>query len=197
MLESSRERERGGGVPVGLFEPQWLSLVFRVTMVGCFLFAVWRWGDWRRWRIYYPTMLFAISVNLFASYVSYHHDLWIFNPDALVRSHTVVEIISTFVIMPATVLVYLSNFPAAGRVLQGAYVLAWVAVYSALETADTLLGGISYANGWSLAYSYLFDCAMFPIFSLHHSRPLLGWLATLAMAAYILTAFGFWGTEMK
>lgn len=166
-------------------------------MVGSFLFAAWRWGDWRRWQVYYPTMLFAVAVDLFAAYVSYHRPLWIFNPDALVRSHTGVEIVSTFVMMPTTVLVYLSNFPPAGRARQAAYMLAATALYAVLETADMATGGISYANGWSLWCSYLFDGAMFPIFTLHHARPLYGWLATLAMAAYILMAFGFWGAEMK
>lgn len=184
--------ERGDGV-----ELLWLIFLFRVVMVGGFLFAAWRWGDWRHWRDYYPTMLFVTTVNFSASYISYHHPLWIFNPGALVSSETVIEVISTFVVMPATVFTYLSNFPAASRARQGAYVLLWVAVFAALETADTLIGGISYANGWTLVHSYVFDGAMFLIMFLHHRQPLLGWLATLALAAYILTAFGFWGAEMK
>lgn len=181
----------------GLIEPLWLILLFRIAMVGAFLFASWRWGDWPHWQNYYPTMLFVTTVNFAASYISYLHPLWIFNPGALVGSETVIEVISTLVVMPATVLTYLSNFPAAGLARQGAYLVMWVGVFAALETVDTLTGGISYANGWSLVHSYLFDCAMFPIIRLHHSRPLLGWLATLALAAYILAAFGFWGAEMK
>lgn len=198
MARFSAGWERGDLVPAGLIEPLWLILLFRVCLVGGFLLAAWRWGDWRRWEVYYPTMLFTVTVSLFASYVSYHRPLWIFNPGALVRSHTGVELVSTFMIMPATVLIYLSNFPAGGRLPQGLYVLAWAALYAALEAIDTLLvGGISYANGWSLAHSCLFDCVMFPIIRLHHWRPLWGWLAALAVAAYVLTAFGFWVAEMR
>ncbi len=166
-------------------------------MQGGFAFAAWRWGDWRRWRDYYPTALFAMMVNLFAALVTYHHDLWIFNPDVLVKSETVLETISTFTILPMTVFTFLSRFPAAGPWRQAAHTLAWVALYAALETADTALGGISYANGWSLGWSVAFDFMMFPLFILHHRWPPLAWLATAAATVYVLAVFGFWAAEMK
>jgi hypothetical protein len=190
-------RRRGEQVSAWFFEAGWVELAFRVSMAVGFAAAAWRWGDWRRWRDYYPTALFAMTANLFASYVSYHHDLWIFTPDALVKSHTVVELVSTFVVMPATAFMYLGRFPAAGPGSQAAYTLAWAALYAALEAADTALGGIRYANGWSLGWSVAFDFVMFPIFALHHRRPLLGWLAAAAVAAFVVVRFGFLTAEMK
>ncbi len=193
----SRGRNGVMGVATGSIEPQWLLVLTRVAMVSGFVLAAWRWGDWRHWQVYYPTVLFVTTVNFFASYVSYLHPLWIFGPDALVRSETAIELISTFVVMPASVFTYLSNFPAAGRVRQGAYFAMWVGVFAARETVDTRRGGISSASGGSLAHALAFESAMFAIILLHHRRPLYGWLATVAMAVYILTAFGFWGAEMK
>lgn len=38
---------------------------------------------------------------------------------------------------------------------------------------------------------------MFPIIRLHYVRPPLAWLASLALTAYILAAFGFATAEMK
>ncbi len=185
-------------MPVGLFESPWFLLLFRVCLTGGFLLAALRWVEWRCWSVYYPTVLFVMVVDTFASYVAYLHPLWVFNPDAVVKSQTVVELVSIFVVMPASILTYLSRFPAGGLLEQGAYVLAWAALFGSLEGLDVILvNGISYANGWSLAHSCIFDVAMFAIIGLHYRRPLCGWLATLALAVYILAAFGFWGAEMK
>ncbi len=181
----------------GLIRPEVAILLFRsVLLAGCLL-AVWRWGDWRRWPRYYPTLLYVMVANLMAGYITYQHPLWDFNADALATSETTVELLNTFIALPAATLVYLSRYPAAGPARRAKYVLAWIALFAAIETADTLLGGISYFNGWSLTHSILFDCAMFPIVRLHHVRPPFAWLASLVLAAYILAAFGFSAAEMK
>ena len=171
--------------------------MFRIALLACLFLAVWRWGDRRRWRRYYPTLLFVMVVNLAVAFITYHHPLWDFNADALALSETTVELLNTFVSLPANTLIYLSNYPAAGPVRQVRYILAWVLLFAAIEAADTLVGGITYFNGWSLGHSALFDCVMFPIIRLHHVRPPLAWLASLAVALYILVAFGFFSAEMK
>lgn len=181
----------------GLFQPPTVILLFRIGLLAAFLLAAWRWGDWRRWRLYYPTMLFAAVVNLAAAYISYHHPLWDFNSDAYVGSETVVEMLNSLIALPAVTFAFLGRYPAAGLVRQARYILAWVVIFAAAETADSLLGGISYFNGWSLAHSVAFDCVMFPLLRLHHTRPLAAWLATLAVGAVIIAAFGFLTAEMK
>jgi hypothetical protein len=182
---------------VGLIEPPVVLLLFRIGLSAGFLLAAWRWGDWRRWRLYYPTMLFAATVNLAAAYISYHHPLWDFNADAFVGSETTVEMLNSLFALPVTVFAYLSRYPAAGPLRQARYILVWVALFAAVESLDTYLGGICYFNGWSLAHSIVFDCVMFPILRLHHLRPLAAWLATLAVGAFIIVVFGFTAAEMK
>ncbi|MDR7867106.1 MAG: CBO0543 family protein [Sporomusaceae bacterium] len=181
----------------GLIQPRTVILLFRIGLLAGFLLAAWRWSDWRRWQRYYPTLLFVMVANLAAGYITYHHPLWDFNADTLAVSETTVELLNTFVLLPTATLVYLSNYPAAGPARQARYILAWIALFATIETADTIVGGISYFNGWSLAHSVLFDCVMFPIVRLHHLRPPLAWLASLAVALYILVAFGFFSAEMK
>ncbi len=181
----------------GLIQPRTVIILFRIGLLAGFLLAAWRWGDWRRWRRYYPTLLFVMVANLAAGYVTYHHPLWDFNADTLAVSETTVELLNTFVLLPTAALIYLGSYPAAGPARQARYVLAWIMLFAAIETADTLIGGISYFNGWSLGHSVLFDCVMFPIIRLHHVRPPLAWLASLAVALYILVAFGFFSAEMK
>jgi len=175
-----------------------LILCFRILLLAGFLAAAWKWGDWRNWQKYYPTMLFVMTVNLSAGYITYHHPLWVFNPDALVGTKTVVEFLNTYLVLPATALIYLSNFRATGRTQALAYIFKWVLIYGSIEFIDhRVVGGLSYANGWSFKHSLLFDWAMFAIIRMHYMRPLLGWLAFLAGAAIILAAFDFGAAEIK
>lgn len=176
----------------------YLSLIFRVSLLYGFLFAAWRWGDWRNWQKYYSSILFVMVVNLSAGYISYHHPLWVFNNDILVTTETAVEFVNTYLVLPATTLIYLANFPASGAGKKAAYILFWVLIYGTLELIDNkIIGGISYANGWMWPYSVLFEVGMFLIIRIHHVTPLWGWLITAVMAAFILIAFGFLSAELK
>lgn len=177
----------------------WLNLLYRICLMSGFIFSAWKWGNWRDWRNYYHSMLFVMVVNFNAAYISYHHRLWFFNPDAFVSTLTVQEIINTYTILPATALIYLSNFPAnGGSMRKAAYILLWVAIYGTLEFIDSkIVGGISYTNGWSWPYSLIFDWFLFVIVRIHHTRPLLGWLCTFVTAYFILTIFNFLSAEMR
>jgi len=176
----------------------WLILFFRLSLLSVFLMAAWKWGDWRNWQKYYSSMLFVAFVDMSAAYIFYHHPLWIFGPDAFVHTETVVQFINTYLVLPATTLVYLSKFPSTGRGHQCAYIFMWVLIFGALEFIDhTIIGGISYGNGWSLRTSVFFDFAMFTTIRIHYTRPLLGWLAALVGAIIILAIFGGWSAEIK
>lgn len=173
-------------------------LVFRICMVVIFVLAALGLGAWKNWKKYYPTVLFTMVVNLAASFLSYHHILWNYNPDALVKTQTTVEMINAFIMLPATTFVYLSKFPSSCRLYQYGYILLWVFIYGFLEYIDSeLIGGLSYKNGWSWLVSVIFDVGMFSILRLHHLRPLCGWVVTFAVAALVLTVFNFGSAEMK
>lgn len=176
----------------------YLSLIFRGVLTSGFLFAAWRWGDWRNWQKYYSSMLFVMVVNLSAGYISYHHPLWVFSDDILVTTETAVEFVNTYIVLTTTTLIYLTNFPTSGAGKKIAYILFWVLIYGTLEFIDNkIIGGISYANGWMWIYSVLFDLDMFLIIRTHYVRPLWGWAMTIVTAIYILITFGFFSAEMK
>lgn len=172
-------------------------LLFRALLLSGFICASLYWSDWPNWRIYYPSMLFVMLVNLLASYLSYHHTLWFFQPDALITTHTALNLLSTFSVLPLTALLFLSRFPAGRLKHRLCYITGWVVVYAAIELADGQLGGISYRNGWSLWHSIFLDCVMFPLVALHHHRPLPAWLLTGLTAAGIMIGFGFTDAPMK
>jgi len=172
-------------------------LFFRVCIVIGFLLATWRWGDWKNWEKYYATALFTMIANLGVCFITYHHILWNYNPDALIKTHTTVELINSFILLPATTFIYLSKFPSNDKVYQYGYIIIWVSIFSGLEFIDQTLGGISYKNGWSWLASSIFDCAIFPILRLHYLRPLWAWIITFLLTVVILVLFDFASAEMK
>ena len=171
-------------------------MIFRAVLLLGFLFAAWYWGDWRNWRNYYPTMLFTMLVNITASYLAYHHLLWVFAPDRLITTHTVLNIVNTFTILPLTTLLFLSHLPKASRRKQCYYIILWILLYGIIETLDHQQGGITYLNGWSLGWSVLLNCTMFPILAIHRNHPLIAWLITFLVAWLVIINFNFLAAEM-
>jgi hypothetical protein len=176
----------------------WLILLFRVCLLLSFILATLKWGDVKNWRKYYPTLLFVMVINLSISFITYHNQFWIFKPDSLVSTETVIELLNTYILLPATVLLYLANYPDNAYWRNCIYTLGWIFAYSAIEFVDAkFIGGISYAHGWKYAYSPLFDLAMFTIIRLHHDRPLLAWLVTSMLATAVLICLGILSAELK
>lgn len=175
----------------------WLILFFRVCLVLGFLLSAWRWGDWKGWEKYYATVLFVMVVNLAVSFITYHHILWNYSPDALVKTQTTVELINSFIMLPLATFLYLSKFPANNELYQYGYMIVWILIFSGLEFIDQTLGGISYKHGWSWLTSSIFDCAIFSIVRLHYLRPIYAWIATLVLTIVILALFNFASAEMK
>lgn len=176
----------------------WTLSIFRIIMVLGFFLSAWRWGDWKNWEKYYPSMLFVMVVNLTFGYVAYNHPLWIFNQDAIVKNETIVEFVNTYVALSLTTLIYLSQFPRNGFLPKLLYMLWWVFIYGSLEFIDAkITGGISYDNGWSWVHSVLFDCVMFPTIRIHYVSPFWGWVISIISAIFILIVYDFRLADMK
>lgn len=138
-------------------------------------------------------------VNLAASFLTYHHILWHYNPDIFVKSQTVVELVNSFVMLPTTAFVYLTKFPEQrAKIDQAAYIALWVLIYAGLEFIDHyIIGGISYKHGWSWLASAIFDIAMFVIIRLHYVKPILAWGSCLVVTVIIISGFNFMSGEFK
>lgn len=176
----------------------WFISFFRVCLLTCFIISAWKWGDWENWEKYYSSILFVMVINLTTCFLLYHHSLWVFNPDAIVTTETVVELVSTYFVLPATTLMFLSNLPANGTIKQCMHILLWTLIYGALEWIDhNIIGGISYRNEWSYAASFLFDLNMFFTIRVHYARPLLGWMIALITMIIAAITLNFFSAEMK
>lgn len=159
-----------------------------------YIFAAWKWGDWKNWREYYPTILFFIIGDLLYHFLFYDYfPLWKFNPipfdEKLGITGTHISLFIMFIKYPCTILLYLGNFPIE-RLKQFIYIGVWILIYTANELLTHSFGGINHYNGWNEWWSVLFNCAMFSLLALHHYRPLITWLLSFAFILFLWTVFG-------
>ena len=51
--------------------------MFRIILVLVFVIIAWKWGDWKNWKLYYPTILFMILGDFVYIFLTYKKPLWI------------------------------------------------------------------------------------------------------------------------
>jgi cobalamin synthase len=157
-------------------------------------FIAWKWGDWKNWKIYYPTILYFIIANLVSNLLTYNHPLWQYESSLVNR--TLSDLLITVVVFPSTVLLFLPYFPNK-ITSQITYITKWVAVYSAVEWVYYSKGFLSYHNGWNIGWSILLNFIMFPLLWLHYRKPLWTWPISMLLAFLIVIIFGIPFNSMK
>lgn len=145
-----------------------------------------KWGDWKNWKRYYPTMLFYAIGALVYSLLTYNYPLWEYESPLLKTTFS--DLLITLVFFPATIVLYLPHIPK-GLLKQALWVLFWVLVYSITEKVSYWFGFFSYHNGWSIWWSVLFNFCMFPLLWLHYRKPV--WAMSIAIATGSLLVFYF------
>lgn len=147
----------------------------------------WKWGDWRNWRLYYPTILYLMVGNLVCDYLLHGRQMWGFGK--FIDAYPVLSLAVMLLLYPATVILYLTFLPKpAGR--QALYVLLWVGIYTAIEMLAYLTGGFCYHSCWNIWLSLAFNAIMFPLLLLHYKKPLLVWPLSAAICFLFLWWFG-------
>ena len=96
--------------------------------------------------------------NLAASFLTYHHTLWQYNPGTVVTTHTTVEMLNAFVLLPAATLTFLSKIPIRPDFFyQAGYIVLWAAIFSSWEfLVHYRVGSLTYKHGWSWYASIFF-----------------------------------------
>lgn len=154
----------------------------------CFLLML-RFGDWKNYKKYYPTILFVIIGDLLYNLFTYHVPMWSYNPDFICPNHTIVNLWVMMTVYPATVLIYLPHFPEK-KGKQILYILLWVLLYGVIELAGYyIFDAIDHFNGWDMWWSLLFDVILFTMLPIHHKRPLLAWVLSFIVIMSLLTIF--------
>ncbi|MFC0560400.1 CBO0543 family protein [Halalkalibacter alkalisediminis] len=158
-----------------------------------YILAGWRWGDWRNWKKYYPTILFLILCDLLHNFFAYNHPLWIYHENLfpqLLLNHTTISLLYLLFMYPVTILIYLKYFFRADKWRKRAfhYVL-WVLIYIFSEFINLQVGLFSHHNGWEMWHSILFVMMMFILFPIHYKKPLLAWAISFLIIVLIVFKF--------
>lgn len=131
-------------------------------------------------------MLLVMAGNLLYQFIYYSHLLWEIQPD--ITNHTVVEVFYSVFIFPLTALMFLSNYPVPFK-NQILHILKYIAVYTFFEFVFSISGRITYHYGWNLFWSLGWNFVMFPIWALHHKRPLMAYGVSSIVVIVILLIF--------
>ncbi len=167
---------------------------YQILVTAIIVFCAWKWGDWKNWRTYYPTMLFFALGDFAYGLLTYNYQLWSFESPLLKK--TLSDFLISLVFFPATLMLFLPHFPK-GLKKQVPYVLLWVIIYTLIERASHLLGFFSYANGWTIWWSALFNLFMFPLLQLHHKKPQWALVMSAIVALSVLIYFKVPISSMK
>ncbi|SET71934.1 hypothetical protein SAMN05216389_12273 [Oceanobacillus limi] len=160
-----------------------------------YIFAGYKWGDWRNWKTYYPTILFFIIGDFLYNFLLYQKPMWLFH-DVILPNHTTITVLAMVVSYSATVLIYLGRFPVSWK-NRFLWFLLWTGVYLLLEFINNSLGFITYHNDWNFWWSVLFTGIIFFILPIHHKKPLLAWLLSIIIILSLLMIFDVRIDDMK
>jgi hypothetical protein len=148
----------------------------------------WKWGDWRNWEKYYPTILYMIICNFLYNILTYNYPMWLYN-EALLPNHTMIEMVHSFVVFPVVVIIFLGRFPEKSNGKQIEYILRWLLIFALVELLLVKFNLFSYHNGWSIWWSVLFNVGMFTLLRIHYKKPLLAWGISLFVVLFLMLFF--------
>jgi hypothetical protein len=151
--------------------------------------AALRWGNWKHFDKYHKTLLFIVLGGLLYEFFEHDYILWQFKPDLLTNT-TIIDLVYNFITMPFSVLVYLSTYPEGKRLIRQVWhIVKWILIYSIVEFVGWHMGRVYYEHGWNMWWSFAFDCQMFPMLRLHFKKPILAYIISVPLVAFLVWWF--------
>ncbi len=132
-------------------------------------------------------MLYYAVGNLTYNFLCANYLLWKLDPD-LMPNHPITEMLYTFVVFPATALMFLRRYPSELKKKIIHYLL-WIGLYVGIEYFFLLTGRIYYQFDWTYWWSVTLVIIMFPMFRLHHKRPVLTYILSVIITIIFLEVF--------
>ncbi|MDN3015742.1 hypothetical protein PH210_05910 [Paenibacillus sp. BSR1-1] len=161
----------------------------RLLLSAIFILACWRWANIKNWKQYYPTILYAVVLQLlYRFFVDGDYFLWKIEDDIFLLNETFSFLIITFVIFPCSVFLFLSRYPKHWM-KQILYLAGWGALSVMIETGMFLFERVTYHNGWNYWWSMAFDLTMYPMIRFHDVKPIPAWIVSFLMTAFYVIYF--------
>jgi hypothetical protein len=144
------------------------------------------WGNWKKWREYYPTILYYIIGSLSYNFIFYKKPLWLFQS---LINHTFSEYLDDFVLWPCAIILFFTFLPRTKIIKQMVYTFIWAIFLSSIEGISYITKNIVYINGWNYLYTIAFNCILFPLLALHYKYPLIVWPISGGLALLVMLLF--------
>jgi hypothetical protein len=150
----------------------------------------WKYQTVHKWREYHTTMLFISLCDLLYHCICSDFKLWNYNPNWLISSQLITNIMYSLIFLPATALLFLANYSTKKTILaKGLYMMKWIVIYMIGEWIFVFTKNMTHINGWTLWWSLLFYFLMFPIILLHHKKPNLAYVVSAVVISIFLIIF--------
>lgn len=164
--------------------------MYLVAIVMFSIFAAWKWGDWRNWREYLPTIQFFIIGDLLYNLFTWDYPLWSYpHPPSIFRNHLITNLFIMFTIYPSAMLIFLYRYPMR-RFKQFIYILLWIGIWILFEIYMHFISKLcEYTHGWTFAWSIFFIIIMNLMFILHHKNPKWAYLLSAPFILFLLWWF--------
>lgn len=158
-----------------------------------FLLIALKFGKWKNWKQYYPTLLFMVVGNLLYSFLFKDYPLWrfehTFEKDVL-PTRMSIDLLKTFTSFPILAFIYLSLLPEEGTFRTYIkHLLTWTVLFFVIEWISEKFGMITYHHGWSMWWSLGFDFSMFTLLAIHYKRPILALILSAIFILFLWNAF--------
>jgi len=145
--------------------------MLRLVIILIYLFACYRWGDWKNWKEYYPTILYVIIGDISYNFIFYDHTLWSY---VRLVNHTFSDFLVAFTVFPSAIILFLTHYPKKPW-KQISYIILWTVISTLVEYISVNAGYFSYSGGWSILWSMGVFFIAFLLTRLHYKHPLVVW----------------------
>jgi hypothetical protein len=154
------------------------------------ILAALRWGDWKNFKQYYPTILFVIACDfLYKIFALDQYHLWKLKEDFLLN-HLGTYLLHVLIMFPMATFVFLSTYPTS-LMKQCIHILKWTLIFISVEWIGWKLGRIFYGHGWNIGWSALFDANMFIMIRIHYVNYLWAILLSAVCTFFYLAFFHY------
>jgi hypothetical protein len=153
------------------------------------IFAGWK-GDWRRWEKYALTISYVIICNLLYYFLCHEYLLWEYRVERFPNNQVAVDLLYTFLVLPAITLVFLSNFPSSQLILRKIkYISYWVVGSMVIEFPVYKFGRLIMHNGYEYWMDFFFYMLMYTMIRLHYRSPIFAYSASIPIILFLLWFF--------
>ncbi|PKG23988.1 CBO0543 family protein [Niallia nealsonii] len=152
--------------------------------VTIWIAAAIKWGDWRNWQKYYPTILYFIFCDVMYYYLTASKPLWMLRPTWPLQ-HSLISLIGEFIVFASTVLIFLGRYPFR-PFISISWTFIWVIIYTINEWVLLKTGTFTHHNSWTLVDSFFFNILMFVFLRLHEKKPLMTLLLSIPIGFLVM-----------